>query len=208
LVAGPRHVLAIPPAAAALAAIAVHRVCFGFVTLMTLLLYRNTFSAWGPLLPTGLAGVGQVLTAGAAGALLAAGLTPRVVRRIGKPRWSSLLLVVGGVGEIALGVPFVPPTAVAAGLLLGFVGQGVKICVDSTLQETVDDDHRGRVFAVYDTLVNVAFVVAVVIAAFVLPSSGVSYAVVVGVGAAYLLAGLAYAAWSRSRAETVTQRLR
>ena len=69
------------------AAIAVHRVCFGFLTLMTLLLYRNTYEAWGPLLPTGLAGVGQVLTAGAAGALLAAAVTPRVVRRIGMPRW-------------------------------------------------------------------------------------------------------------------------
>ncbi|SEP12223.1 MFS transporter [Trujillonella endophytica] len=197
MVAGARHVFAIPPAAAALAAMAVHRVCFGLLTLMTLLLYRNTFEAWGPLLPTGLAGVGQVLSAGAAGALLAAAVTPRVVRRIGKPRWSVVLLAAGGVGQVALGVPFVPPTAVAAGFVLGFVGQGVKICVDTTLQETVDDAHRGRVFSVYDTLFNVTFVVAVVAGAFLLPASGVSYGVLVGIGAAYLLTALAYAECDR-----------
>ncbi|MGY1770228.1 MFS transporter [Blastococcus sp. SYSU D00813] len=197
MVAGARHVFAIPPAAAALAAIAVHRVCFGFLTLMTLLLYRNTFEAWGPLLPTGLAGAGQVLTFGAAGALLAAAVTPRVVRRVGKPRWVTALLVAGGVGQLALGLPFVPPAAVAGGFVLGFVGQGVKICVDTTLQETVDDDHRGRVFSVYDTLFNITFVAAVVAGAFLLPSSGVSHGVVVGVSATYLLTAAAYAECER-----------
>ncbi|WP_409329407.1 MFS transporter [Trujillonella humicola] len=197
MVAGARHVAAIPPAAAALAAIAVHRVCFGFFTLMTLLLYRNTFPAWGPLLPTGLAGAGQVLALGAAGALLAAAVTPRAVRRIGKPRWVTALLATGGVGQLALGLPFVPPTAVALGFLLGFVGQGVKICVDTTLQEAVDDDHRGRVFSVYDTLVNITFVAAVVAGALLLPESGVSSGVVLGVAATYLLAAATYAECAR-----------
>ena len=201
MVEGARHVFSIPPAAAALAAIAVHRACFGFLTLMTLLLYRNTFEAWGPLLPIGLAGVGQVLTAGAAGALLAAVVTPRAVRRIGKQRWSALLLAGGGVGQVALGLPFIPPTAVAGGFVLGFVGQGVKICVDSTLQETVADDHRGRVFSVYDTLFNTTFVAAVVAGAFVLPSSGVSSGVVLAVGAAYLLTAL----WYRRRSVRLTR---
>jgi MFS family permease len=193
MVSGARHAFAEPPAAAALTAIAVHRICFGFLTLMTLLLYRNTYEAWGPFLPTGLAGVGQVLSAGAAGALLAAAVTPRVVRRIGKPRWVTLLLAVGGAGQVALGLPFLPPTAVAGGFLLGFVGQGVKVCVDTTLQESIDDAHRGRVFSVYDTLFNVTFVVAVVAGAFLLPASGVSTGAVLGIGAGYLLAALAHA---------------
>jgi MFS family permease len=196
MVAGARHVAAIAPAAAALAAISVHRVCFGFLTLMTLLLYRNTFDPWGPLLPTGLAGVSQWVFAGAAGALLAAGVTPRMVRRIGKPRWTTLLLALG-VGQVALWVPFLPPTAVAAGFVLGFVGQGVKICTDTTLQETVADDHRGRVFSFYDTLFNVTFVVAVVAGAFLLPSSGISHGVLAAVATTYLAATLAYAECER-----------
>ena len=84
---------------------------------------------------------------------------PAAVRRIGKPRWITLLLV-GRRGGAARcwSLPFVPPTIVLAGLVLGFVAQGVKICVDTTLQESVEDDFRGRVFSVYDTLFNVTFV--------------------------------------------------
>jgi MFS family permease len=194
MVSGARHAWAEPPARAALTAIAVHRLGYGFLTLMTLLLYRNTFPDWGPLFPTGLPGLAEVVAAGAAGALLAAVITPAVVRRIGKPWWITVLLAAAGVGQLALGLAFVPPAFVAMSLLLGVVGQGIKICVDTTLQECIDDDHRGRVFSVYDTLFNVPFVIAVVVAAFTLPDSGVSPAVLVAVTVAYL----ATAWWYRS----------
>jgi MFS family permease len=208
MVSGARHAWASPPAAAALAAISLHRLCYGFLTLMTLLLYRNTFSPWGSFFPGGLAGLGEVLGAGAAGTLLAAAATPWVVRRIGKPRWVTVLLAGAGGAQVALGLPFIPPTIVGAGFVLGFVAQGIKICVDTTLQETIDDDHRGRVFSVYDTLFNVTFVIALLLAAFLLPPSGVSYPMLVAVGAGYLLTAALYWMWSRSSAETVTERLR
>ncbi len=197
MLAGARHVLAHPPATAALAVMAVHRVFYGFLTLMTLLLYRNTFTAWGPLFPVGLAGLGQVLAAGAVGTLLAAVLTPWGVRRWSKSRWTVAALLLGGVGQLVLGLPFVPPSIVAAGFTLGFVAQAVKICVDTTLQEVVDDDFRGRVFSVYDTLFNVTFVGALLLAAVLLPESGVSYPVLVAVGAGYVLLALGYRAWNR-----------
>ncbi|HEX2073898.1 MAG TPA: MFS transporter [Geodermatophilus sp.] len=192
MVAGARHAWAHPPAAAALTAIALHRLCFGVLTLMTLLLYRNTLSPWGPLFPAGLSGLGQVAAAGAAGTLLAAVVTPRVVRRVGKPRWIRLLLVFGGLLQLVLGAPFLPPTLVLAGLVLGFVGQAVKICVDTTLQESIEDDFRGRVFSVFDTLFNVPFVVALLLGAVLLPPSGVSLPALVAVAAVYLLAALAH----------------
>jgi hypothetical protein len=88
--------------------------------------------------------------------------------------------------------------------VLGLVGQGVKICADATLQETVDDDARGRVFSVYDTLFNVAFVVAVLAAAFLLPPSGRSVPVLLVVGAGYLLAVAAYLGLRRRRAPAAT----
>jgi MFS family permease len=197
MVAGARHVLDIPPAAAALLAMGVHRLGYGFLTLMTLLLYRNTFESWGAFFPAGLTGLGEVLAAGAVGTLLAAGVTPWVVRRIGKQRWITALLAGAGVAQLALGLPFLPPTTVVAGLLIGFVGQGVKICVDSTLQESVEDDFRGRVFSVYDTLFNVVFVAALLVAALVLPASGVSYAMLVTVGVGYLAGAAAYAHLTR-----------
>ena len=51
-------------------------------------------------------------------------------------------------------------TAVPAGPLLvgaalvGAATAGAKICVDTIVQEQVDDDYRGRVFSFYDTLVQ------------------------------------------------------
>lgn len=196
MVAGARHVWALPPAAAALMAITLHRLAYGVLTLMTLLLYRNTFQAGG-LFPGGIVGLGELLAAGAAGTLLAAAVTPGVVRRIGKPRWVTLQLTGAGVAQLGLGLPFLPPTIVLASLVLGFVAQGVKICVDTTLQEWVEDDFRGRVFSVYDTLFNVAFVVALLAGAFTLPASGHSVPVLVVVGAGYLVAAVGYARVTR-----------
>jgi len=108
-----------------------------------------------------------------------------------------LLLTVGGVAQMLLSLLLVPPAIVLAGLVLGFLSQGVKICVDTTLQETVEDDFRGRVFSVYDTLFNMSFVIALVVAAFVLPASGISYPLLVTVGAGYVLIGLNYARATR-----------
>jgi MFS family permease len=192
MVAGTRHVAGRPPAAAALLAIGLHRLCYGVFTLMTLLLYRNTFEAGGGLFPGGILGLGQVVAAAALGTLLAAVVTPPVVRRIGTTRWIPLLLVGGGAAQVALGLWFVPAAVVLVGLLLGFVAQAVKICVDSTLQETVEDDYRGRVFSVYDTLFNMTFVIALVVGAVTLPESGVSSAVPVAVAVGYLLAAVTY----------------
>jgi len=195
MLAGARHVWARPRAAAALEALSVHRFCYGLLTLMTLLLYRNTFPPVGGVFRGGLAGLGEVIGAGAVGTLLAALATPAVVRRLGVRRWVVLLLAGGGVAQLALTLPFAAPTVVAAALLLGCVAQGVKICVDTTVQEEVDDDFRGRVFSVYDTLFNVLFVAALLVGAVLLPASGISVSLLVAVAVLYLLAAARF--WSR-----------
>ena len=206
MVSGARHAWAEQPAAAALTAISLHRLCYGFLTLMTLLLYRNSFPADGPF-PGGLLGLGEVVAAGAAGTLLAAVITPPVVRRTGKSRWVVVLLATAGIAQLTLGLVLRPQTVVVGALLIGLVGQSVKICVDTTLQERIDDDHRGRVFSVYDTLFNITFVAALVLAALALPPSGVSRPVAAAVGVLYLLTAALHAWWSRRSAETVPERL-
>jgi MFS family permease len=197
MVSGARHVAALPPASAALLAIGLHRFCYGVFTLMTLLLYRNTFGSGGGLFPGGILGLGQVVAAAACGTLVAAVVTPPVVRRIGTRRWIALLLTGGALAQVALGVWLVPAAVVLVGVLLGFVAQAVKICVDTTLQETIEDDYRGRVFSVYDTLFNVTFVVALVVGAVTLPRSGVSSQVPSVVAVGYLLAAAGYARMTR-----------
>ena len=197
MAAGARHAWAHPPAVAVLLAIGLHRLGFGCLTLMTLLLYRNAFAADGGVFTGGFVGLAEVVGAGALGTLLAAAVTPWVVRRVGKPRWVTWLLVGGGVTQTALFLPFVPPTVVVAGLVMGFVSQAVKICVDTTLQESVDDDFRGRVFSVYDTLFNVTYVVALVVGAFTLPPTGISYWALAVVGVGYVLTAFVYSRITR-----------
>src|SRR3954471_508819 len=99
MVAGARHAWSHPPAAAALTAISLHRLFFGFLTLMTLLLYRNTFTGENSLFPGGLVGLGEVVGAGAVGTLLAAAVTPWAVRHVGKPRWITVVLAGGGLAQ-------------------------------------------------------------------------------------------------------------
>jgi MFS family permease len=191
LVAGARHVRERRSALLALVAIGVHRLAFGVSTVCTLLLYRNYFHDEG-VFRAGLAGVGQVVGAVAIGGGLAAVFTPAASRRLGLVRWPALLLFGAGVVEIVLGLPFRLPLLLVAAVLLGFAAQGIKICVDTVIQQQVDDEFRGRVFSLYDSLFNLTLVAAALLTAVVLPEDGYSPAAVVVIGVAYLATGLAY----------------
>ncbi len=198
LVAGGRHVVARRPAAAALVAMTVHRLCFGATTLVTLLAYRNLFvEAPGDLLKAGLPGLTQVVVASGVGTLLGAVLTPLVVRRISAQLWITVLLTGGAAVELGLGLPYEKLTFLLAGLALGVVSQGSKVSIDTLVQQSVDDAFRGRVFSVYDTLFNVAFVAAAALAAAALPTDGVSRPLLVGLAVLYGVGAAGYALASR-----------
>ena len=59
--------------------------------------------------------------------------------------------------------------------------------VEGSVQQYVDDEFRGRVFAFYDVVFNASFIAAATVAALVMPSSGKSYAVLICVALGYLL---------------------
>jgi hypothetical protein len=44
---------------------------------------------------------------------------------------------------------------------LSFAGQLLKINADTTIQRTIDDTHRGRVFSIFDMMINVALVLGI-----------------------------------------------
>jgi len=172
-------------------------VCYGATLLGTVLLYRNYFSASG-IFAAGLPGLAQVVFATLAGVLVAALITPRVTRRTGKPAWFAANLGLAAVTEIAFGLPFAQGPMIIGSFLLGVVSQATKICVDTTIQETVDDDFRGRVFSLYDTMFNVAFVVGIVIGAVWLPATGKSHLLLILMGILYALTAVWYAQASRA----------
>ncbi len=190
LLEGARHVWSRRRAAAGLAAIGGHRFFYGVSVIMTLLLYRNYFHPAD--VQAGLAGLAALFAASGVGYLAAALLTPPATARVRKEAWITLLLLAAGVVEAALGAPFRQGPFLVAGFALGVVSQGVKISVDTIVQEAADDGYRGWVFSFYDMLYNVAFVSAAAFAAFTLPADGKSYAVLGVIAAGYVLTGLLY----------------
>jgi sugar phosphate permease len=123
---------------------------------------------------------------------LAALVTPVASRRLDLVRWPALLLLGAGVVEICFGLPFTLPLLLVAAVLLGFAAQGIKICVDTLVQQQIDDAFRGRVFSLYDSLFNLTLVAAALLTAVALPEDGYSPAAVVIIGVAYVGTGLAY----------------
>jgi MFS family permease len=201
VVQGARHVRERGPAARALAAISAHRFFYGLSTVATLLLYTpagflgRQFAGEGGF--GGLVAVGAVAVLGG---LLAALLTPVVTRRLGTQRWVVAVFAAAAVAEVAFGLPYTHEAFLVAAFFLGFAAQASKICVDTLLQESVDDDFRGRVFSFYDTLFNVSFVSAAAASAVLLPPDGKSYLVIGVVAGGYALTALVYGVATARRA--------
>ncbi len=191
LVAGARHVLELRPVVWALGAVGVYRFCYGMTAISTLLLYRNYFADDG-FFRAGLAGLGQLVVAIAAGSLLAATITPAITRRMGFVRWPALLFGAAALIQLGLGLTYQLPLLLLAGFGLGFASQGIKICIDTLVQQSVEDEYRGRVFTLYDTLFNITFVAAAVATAILLPDSGYAPVSVAVIGGVYLVTGLVY----------------
>ncbi len=197
--AGARHIWARPVARDALAAVAAHRFLFGLSTVATVLVYRNLFAGERGLVPGGAAGLAEVVVAGGGGAVLGAVLTPIVTRRVRPSAWMVTLFGIAAVAEVVLGAPYRPATFLAAALVFGVVSQGSKICVDSLVQRSVEDSFRGRAFAFYDQLFNLAYVAAAAVGAMLLPANGKSYAVLGLVAAGYALVAVVFGAASARR---------
>lgn len=198
LLDGARHVAERPAAWQALGVIAVHRLAYGVSLVATLLLYRNTYAADG-LLRSGLAGLGQAFAASALGFAIAAVVTPPASRRWGKERWIVMTLAAACAAELAFGLSYTKGALLLAAVVLGVAAQGSKICVDTIVQEAMEDNYRGRVFSLYDTLFNVTLVLSAALAAVVVPPSGVSQPLIVGIAATYALGALGYGLAQRSR---------
>ncbi|MDR1998391.1 MAG: MFS transporter, partial [Frankiaceae bacterium] len=155
LIGGIAHIRARPAVRRALALIAGQRMGSGVALVSTVLLYRNHFADHG-VLRAGLAGLGQVALAMAAGVGLAALITPAITRRIPAPAYCGALLGAGAASLLALMLRYQIGAVLCAAFLAALVSQAVKICVDAVVQTGVEDEFRGRVFALYDTLINLA----------------------------------------------------
>lgn len=159
LVDGLRAVWVRPRARLPLAGIFLMRTIGMFVAVAAILVIKQEFpdvgDRFGRLSSSALA-----LGAAGVGAFFGALIAPAVGRRVQKPGLIVTGFVVSGSGIVALG----GIVAIPAMLALTFTG-GVgtflsKVAVDAQVQEAIPDALRGRVFALYDVLYNLASVVA------------------------------------------------
>ncbi len=160
-------------AARAVAVVVLHRVAFGMLLVDVLLIVRATLNSTDET-ASALADFAVTAAGASVGALMAAVVTPAAVRRMGLRQWSGVVLLMASV-VCPLGAAMLTlPSLVVASCAIGFAGQAVKIVGDTTLQNALADDYRGRVFSLYDVLLNVGLVAGISLAAVVSPASGVA----------------------------------
>ncbi len=157
------------------------------LTLMALLLERNTFN--NPADPdAGLAGFGMALAIAGIGIGIGAIISPYGVVKFGRHKWMRLLMFLcvpplliyaAGINEISM---------IASAFLVGLCGQGIKVTNDALVQSKITDEYRGRVFAFYDVAVNAGIVTGAIGAALILPDNGVTAVLPITVALFYLFA--------------------
>ena len=177
----------------ALGVVSAGQLPYGVMIVGTILMFRNHFERADAA--AGLAGFGVVVGVSGAGYAIAALVTPSMTQRFGMHRYITTLSILAAVTMAFPAALFTPWAITVSALGLGFTTQGVKICVDTTVQQVVADVYRGRVFVLYDVLFNAAFVAATAIAAMVLPLDGRSYVVLATASLWYLL--IAYTVFRR-----------
>jgi MFS family permease len=175
-------------AARGIAAVAVHRGGITALTLIALLLERNTFHDPADS-EAGLAGLSFTLSIAACGFVVGAVIAPYGVRKVGRHRWMHLMLSASTLGPLFIVFTRTPLTLAIAAFVTALFGQSLKVTNDALVQSKIDDIYRGRVFSVYDVVVNGAIVSGAVIAALLLPNTGDSYLVPSIVAGIYFIAG-------------------
>ena len=172
-----------------IAAVAVHRGGITALTLIALLLERNTFHDPADN-EAGLAGLSFVLSIAACGFVVGAVIAPYGVRKVGRHRWMRFAITASTFGPLFIVFTRTPLTLTFAAFVTALFGQSLKVTNDALVQSKIDDIYRGRVFSVYDVVVNGAIVSGAVIAALLLPNSGDTFLVPLIVATLYLIAGL------------------
>ena len=169
----------------ALGAVSAGQLPYGVMIVGTILMFRNNFGRADAA--AGLAGFGVVVAVSGAGYAIAALVTPSMAKRFGMHGYITTLSVLAAVMMVFPAAIFTPWAIGVSAFGLGITTQGVKICIDTTIQRVVGDVYRGRVFVLYDVLFNAVFVAATALAAIVLPADGRSHAVLAAASLWYLV---------------------
>ncbi|HEU4908306.1 MAG TPA: MFS transporter [Propionibacteriaceae bacterium] len=176
--------------------IAAHRLIYGIVTVSVILVYRIYFHTLDQL-DAAIADLGLLVVITGAGFVFASVVTPPMSARLGVRNTITVSLLASAVFQLVPGSIYARVPLMVAAFFLGLTAQAIKICVDTLVQAHVADEVKGRVFAIYDMIFNVALVLAAVIAAVILPANGKSAMILIIMAVCYLLIGVWFSMASR-----------
>jgi MFS family permease len=176
-----------PDALRGIFAVGMQRSGITALTLMALLLERNTFNdSANP--EAGLAGFGRALAIAGIGIGLGAVISPYGVLKFGRHKWMRILMFACIPPLLIYAFSVNEITMIGSAFFVGLCGQGIKVTNDALVQSKINDEFRGRVFAFYDVAVNAGIVIGAIGAALLLPDSGVTSLLPFVIALVYLFA--------------------
>ena len=176
-----------PDALRGIFAVGMQRSGITALTLMALLLERNTFN--DPANPdAGLAGFGRALAIAGIGIGLGAVISPYGVLKFGRHKWMRILMFACIPPLLIYAFSVNEITMIGSAFFVGLCGQGIKVTNDALVQSKINDEFRGRVFAFYDVAVNAGIVIGAIGAALLLPDSGITSLLPFVIALVYLFA--------------------
>jgi MFS family permease len=178
-----------PDALRGIFAVGMQRSGITALTLMALLLERNTFN--DPANPdAGLAGFGRALAIAGIGIGLGAVISPYGVLKFGRHKWMRILMFTCIPPLLIYAFTVNEITMIGSAFFVGLCGQGIKVTNDALVQSKINDEFRGRVFAFYDVAVNAGIVIGAIGAALLMPDSGVTSVLPFVIALVYLFAAI------------------
>jgi MFS family permease len=145
-------------------------------------------------------GVGSVASLlGAVGVGLGVGvvLVPLVARKVREDRIVPMSFAIGAIGVLVAAGSLSRTGMTIAAAIVGLSYAFAKIPVDTIVQEEMPDGFRGRAFAAYDMLFNVARVAGTGAAAIAVEAGAPLNAILVASGIGYLCTAVGLFVWSR-----------
>ena len=162
---GLRHIVHTPRAVGPITSIGLDQIGQGLILVLALVVFRERFEQ-------GVGSFSWLIGAGGVGVFAGLATVGALDRRFERERIVAGSFAVGGVAILLVSLLVAPWSLLLASFVVGLTFAWKKVPVDTMVQEAVPDGLRGRVFAAYDVVYNIARLTAAVLAIVMIPTLG------------------------------------
>jgi predicted MFS family arabinose efflux permease len=162
---GVRRLARTPRALGPIATITLDQIGQGVILTLSLVVFRERFEE-------GVGSFSWLIGAGGVGVFVGLATVGIFEQRFRKERIVAGAFLAGGLSLVAVSFAITGATVLIASFAVGLTFAWKKVPVDTMVQESLPDGYRGRVFAVYDVLYNLARLAAALIAIPLFPRLG------------------------------------